>query len=516
MNSFVLKKYNWIWFLLLLIFIILIRLPTFELPIDNDSGSFAYHGRLILQGEPLYGTHHPGHHLPGIFYTYALIFKILGDSPNSLQIVLIFWMWLNGLVLIKIGEALSSFSGGVLAAIFFAFISSMPNLLGDTTIIELFANLPISIVIWLATLLYTNKKTKPIFILIGVFSAISFLFKAVYLQSFAAVGIVLTVILIFNKKESKWFEYLRGLCFIFIGWALILVPIFLYFYFEGLLPRLFLVFQIGAAHATEFPWYFIFILPFLMLYTTNLFFMLMGLLGLIKTLIYYPKHLEINKKQGFTQYIVMVWGALAIFVAGFSRCYFPHYALLIIPPLSLLASVETNQISYRLTQIFRYPTNFKKNIISIIIAFVVIGNSLSSSSAYWEGYINYRLRKISLTEFVSNHTPFGKINLIAQEIALYIEQNSNPQETILTSTQLAQISYIANRRSSLDILWPSQVSFLGNPERAFDLNPVYVVVGPPYLYDNNIRDWLFRELSVSYELEITIDQYDIYRIIDDT
>jgi hypothetical protein len=40
-----------------------LRLPSLELPSDNDSGSFAYRARLIARGEPLYGTHHTAHQL---------------------------------------------------------------------------------------------------------------------------------------------------------------------------------------------------------------------------------------------------------------------------------------------------------------------------------------------------------------------------------------------------------------------------------------------------------------------
>jgi hypothetical protein len=117
-----------------------------------------------------------------------------------------------------------------------------------------------------------------------------------------------------------------------------------------------------------------------------------------------------------------------------------------------------------------------------------------------------------LVEFISNYTPYGKINLVAQDIAFYIEQNTNPQDTILTSTQFAQICYLSNRRSSVDVLWPRYVSQLGSPERAFETKPVYIVVGPNFQYDEEIRDWLFVELEKSYELEVILDHHKLYRL----
>ncbi|PKO05190.1 MAG: hypothetical protein CVU41_13000 [Chloroflexi bacterium HGW-Chloroflexi-3] len=488
-------------------------MPTFVLPIDNDSGANAYHARLIIQGEPLYGTHHPAHHLPGIYYTYALIFKMLGDHPNSLQATLIFLIWINGLVIIKIGDALKNHSGGVFAAVFFVLICSMPNLLGDTAEIELFANLPISIVVWLASLQWNNKKSIYVFILIGVFSAISFLFKAVYLHSFAAVGLALTLDFLINFKENNFYDFLKNLLFIFLGWALVLVPVFLYFYFEGLLPRFLLVFKLGSMHVSisDYPWYFTLIFPLLMVSTANLIFLIIGLVGVIKSLIYFPRTLATNKKSGILQFVIIVWAFLSIIVAGFSRHYFPHYALLIIPPLSLLVGVEIAEWSNRINNYFFNLSPFKKYIFPVTLVLVVIGNTLYSSQSYIEGYIKYRARIISLTEFVSNYTLYGKINLVAQDIAFYIKQNSNPQDTILTSTQLAQICYLANRRSSVDVLWPRYVSQLGSPERAFETKPVYVVLGPNFQYDEETREWLYLELEKSYDFEITFDYYRLYR-----
>ncbi len=99
---------NWVLYLLLILVVIIVRLPAFELPIDNDSGANAYHARLINQGEPLYSTHHSAHHLPAIYYTYATIFRLLGDRPVSLQLFLVFWMSLNGLIIIELVLDLSS------------------------------------------------------------------------------------------------------------------------------------------------------------------------------------------------------------------------------------------------------------------------------------------------------------------------------------------------------------------------------------------------------------------------
>ena len=82
---------EWIILLALSLLVTLLRLPSLEQPFDNDSGANAYHARLIVGGEPLYGTHHPAHHMPAVYYVYALVFLLLGDSTWAVKLFLIPW-----------------------------------------------------------------------------------------------------------------------------------------------------------------------------------------------------------------------------------------------------------------------------------------------------------------------------------------------------------------------------------------------------------------------------------------
>ncbi|MCZ7666108.1 MAG: hypothetical protein M5U34_02115 [Chloroflexi bacterium] len=52
---------------------------------ENDSGDHAYHARLILRGEPLYGDHHPDHHMPGVFTPMPWRFNCLANRWRRLR-----------------------------------------------------------------------------------------------------------------------------------------------------------------------------------------------------------------------------------------------------------------------------------------------------------------------------------------------------------------------------------------------------------------------------------------------
>ena len=137
-------RIDWIIIVVIIVLVILLRLPSLNEPFENDSGAIAYHGRLILNGEPLYGTHHTGHHLPAAYYTYALAFFILGDSTWSIKFLLIPWTIATALLIYMIGKRLENKMIGLLSAIVFVFLSSHVFLEGTAARAELFANMPIT------------------------------------------------------------------------------------------------------------------------------------------------------------------------------------------------------------------------------------------------------------------------------------------------------------------------------------------------------------------------------------
>lgn len=495
--------------------VIVVRLPVFELPIDNDTGAIAYHARLINQGEPLYGTHHPTHHLPAIYYTYALIFKLLGDHPNSLQLFLVFWMWLNGVIFLKIGETLSNRSCGIIAAGLYILIGSMTNLSGDTAEIELFANVPISLVILLGAQLLTNRKKSFLFLfLIGVFGSISFLFKAVYITSLVAVSLTLILDFIFEYDRKQLAEFLKKISIMFLGFILVNGIVLFYFGIEGLLSRFLLVFQVGSEYINyhESPWYFIFLMPTAIMINANFSLLLFDFVSVFRLLFYLPKKIKKNKTIALNQFSVIIWLFMSIFAAGFSRFGFAHYGILLIPPLSLLFGIEVSELWTRIHKQHPDLNIIKKIVLPTFMLIIVFGNTFYSSSDYIGGYINYRLGKIDLIEFAANYTSMGPNNVMAKNIAAYIKQNTEPDDYIFTWTELAQICYLANRRSSVDVIWSLYVSYFGPPERAFNLKPVYIIVGPYFLYDEETPEWLTSELENSYRLEKTYNQFKIYRI----
>ena len=98
----------------LAILVLLLRAPSLEQPFGNDEGANAYHARLISRGEPLYGSHHPAHQLPGIYYTYALAFKLLGDTLWAVKFFLILVTIVSAYLLYRLGDLALGKGTGIL------------------------------------------------------------------------------------------------------------------------------------------------------------------------------------------------------------------------------------------------------------------------------------------------------------------------------------------------------------------------------------------------------------------
>ncbi len=499
-------------YLCLLIFVIIIRLPTFSLPIDNDTGARAYHASLILQGEPLYSTHHPNHHLPAIYYTYAIIFKLLGEQTNSLQLFLIFWVWLNGIFLYKLGSKLTNSFGGILAAFFYVFIGSMTNIAGDTAQTELFVNTFMTISIWLCADLVQHKRKPILYYLLGGLCAICFLYKAVYIAPLVVALSMNILRFVFKTKHTSWKLLVLQIVLIFLGFVTIISMVIGYFYSQDLLSRFLMVFTNGSGYVNlvEMPWIFIIIIPFYIISSTNLSLLLIGVLNITRTFFISIKNFSIVDSKIIIKLLIIIWFAVSIIEAGFSKFIFFHYGLLLLPSLVLLASSDIVEL------IKIIKKNKSKNIRFVyllpgLFIFAIIGNTLFNSHEYLSGYIDFRTGELSLENYVINHTVLGYQNVIASNIAKYVESNSSPDDLILNWSELAQIPYLANRQLSTDTVWPLHLENLGDPERALTSEPLFIVVGPSFFEDDPIPHWLEVELSDNYIIDKIFDRFSLYR-----
>ena len=505
------KNQTWLIWLGLALLTVLLHIPFLEQPFDNDSGANAYHARLIVRGEPLYGTHHPAHHLPGLYYVYASTFWLLGDALWTIKLVLIPWTIATAYVLHRLGVLLFDKPVGLLAAFFYIILTAHIELFGSSGQTELFANLPrIAAFLVLMQLVLKNRPAWH-FALVGLLSAAAILFKVIYLSPLALAGFVLLATLWPARKSAQaWRTMVGRALWIGVGLVLGLLPAALYFYFVDLLPQLLMVFSLGSTYVNvinsipaigEHTWLLFLLFPLLGLALNNAALLGGSLAGALLIMV--------NKTLRKTPALyVVVWYGLAFVEASANRRFFLHYYLLLVPPLTLLAAWFLLKI-YRDLKALSYKTG-PALILGGLLA-LILAISIQQNFAYYYHYLQYRLGAVTYQGFLLKGWPEEGPKLVqVQNLADYIAQRTTPADHIYYWSYHVQLYYLADRRAPIEVIWPEYIeAYEGSRQRIFGPTTRYIVVDT----DINIPTpaWIYARLDEDYELETTIDGQAIYR-----
>jgi 4-amino-4-deoxy-L-arabinose transferase-like glycosyltransferase len=496
----------------IIILVVLLRWPTLEQPFDNDSAAIAYHARLIVRGEPLYGTHHPAHHLPAVYYIYSLAFLIFGDSLWSVKFFLLLWTIITVYTLYWLGNVLINKQVGILAAIIYTVLSTDVLMLGTTAEIELFANLPRTAGILLVIHLLKNKSQSWKYLFLGIIAGISFLFKAVYLSTLAVAGCLLLINYWSNREQTPGKQLISRSIWIGLGLGVALIPVALYFNTLGLLPRLLLVFSLGnyyVSYRADFA-------PDL----TALFYPLMGLtfnnvaiMGLcIAGLFGIFRQTFKSQVGGVSLFSIPLWFIFSYIEAGASLTFFTHYFLLLIPTASLASAWLLDRLYLHLKGKFENTQPLAIPVLLGILILPAIVHSAHNNFDFYNSYTQYRLGNKPYEYFVEESFPFDNIQLV-QDLADYITARTNQDDFIYTWSGSIQLYYLADRKSPIDIIWPLYVEATGPYQRIFNSKTKYIIIRAG---EKNYQTlgWLFEELDKKYELEATLHDYKIFRRID--
>jgi 4-amino-4-deoxy-L-arabinose transferase-like glycosyltransferase len=497
----------------LFVLTLVLRLPFLDQPLDNNGAANAYHARLILGGEPLYGSHHPAHHMPAIYYLYALSFVLFGDDAASPKLLLIPWTAVSAYLLYLLGRVVMSRSAGFLAALFYILLTSHIWLYGTTAQRELFALLPQIGAVLSLLYLIKHKSEAWKFIYVGLLSGAYFYFKATYISPLL-LGVSVLLHLAWSERHPSQSlrQTIRRGVWIGIGFALALLPIGLYFGWLGLLPRFLMVFTLGQDYIgliNVIPgletqtWLLYVLFPVLGLGYNNLALLSLSLAAFLLII------LKNDWRRSSLLYIA-VWYALVFVEAGLNRRYFAHYYLLIVPGLSLLAAYFLMTIYH---QGQSQPQLFARRVSLLLVLTLLLTTfalSIQQNYNYYRQYLLYKTGAATLDVFLREGWPeMGPKLVQLQELADYIMQNTTPTDHIYYWSFDVQLYYLADRRATVDIIWPEYAELTGAPERIFAPTTKYVVI------DTNINggvpQWIRQGLAESYYREKVLQDQEIYR-----
>jgi 4-amino-4-deoxy-L-arabinose transferase-like glycosyltransferase len=493
--------------------VFLLRWPSLEEALDNDTGAMSYHARLIYRGEPLYTTHHTGHHLPGTYYTYALAFFLFGDQSFATRQILVPWTILTVWAMYFLGVRLSGRRTGFLAGFFLALLTAHVSLKGFTAEPELFANLPVTLgillAVWLGERSAVQRGIIP-WMWVGVLGAWAVLYKIIFIAPFVTASIIVFGIFWQQRREAGALRTaLLRLAAMFVGAVLLLVPVGLYFASEGALTSLLRVFPLGAWYVRTFtsnqiaglnlPFL---SLPIFILAVNNVVLLFFGLAGGLRMA---RNNWRLDRTFSPIGLGLAAWLVFSLLQVSLTGIGFIHYYLILVPVLALLAAWEMNELEVRFTQV----SPALRRLLVWGAALAVLVNSAIVNRDVYVHYARYRIGLDSYQSFLTGRLGYGNVDMRMRSVASYIQSHSTPEDTIYAWSNDVQLYYLADRRCALEIIWPTYIAAGGPPERIFDLQPLYIVVTPE---ENLPRpEWLLEGIRSYYSLETIISGQEIYR-----
>jgi 4-amino-4-deoxy-L-arabinose transferase-like glycosyltransferase len=193
------------WFLLATLALTLfVRLRHIDIPLERDEGEYAYAAQAILRGELPYRDFY-NMKLPAVYYSYAALFWLAGDTLRTIKISLIFLNLINAFLTFLIakrlvGQAAAQFSAGI-----YLLYSLSWSAQGWTANAEHFVLLPALLGVYCSIRAYQNEGRSGIawawLVAAGVSMASAFLCKQ---HALAYIGFV-PILLIVNFLEKIYY-----------------------------------------------------------------------------------------------------------------------------------------------------------------------------------------------------------------------------------------------------------------------------------------------------------------------
>lgn len=504
-----LNKKHWVILSGLAVLALFARIPALEEPLDPDSGANAFIARQMLRGELLYDKYHPGHHLPGIYYTNEIAFKLFGDNAAAPKLLLIPFTFACAYLLFLMGQTFLDDLSGILAAVFFILVSSEIWLTGTFADMGQFANLALTGCIFLSILLIQKNRISWQFVWVGLLGAICILYKVTFIAPLAVTGLlILITTIVSNRGPARFKISLVNSLWLLTGLILPLAGVVEYFISHGLGHRFLLIFSNGFNYLdnkdqmifSSLPAPFGF--PLVWLGINNIVLLILGLLG---TFHFMRQAYQIQHTENIPRFSIALWLIFSFMLAGIRGGGFPNYAVQCIPPLALIGAAEISEIFRKWKGV-----SYKKALwSSILLTALVVFNYCWWNYNLYDSYINYKLGHISFQDFLYRHSIFAPRFISTQSLVNYIELHTAPTDLVYFWSVDVQFYYYADRNPPIDMLWPYYVSASGPPERVFSALTKYIILDEP---DALARpQWLMNGLAQNYFLETTIDGKEVFK-----
>jgi hypothetical protein len=492
---------------LLVLLIIAIRSKFLNIPFERDEGAYTYYGKLCLEGYVPYKDFYE-QKFPGLFYFYAMMVAIFGDTVKGMHIGFIILNIISVvLIFFAVRKMFSSFPA-ILSAITFGIVSMTPNLSGFTVQAEHGVAFFSTIGIFLYALASGNKKGY-LYFCMGLALGAAFMTKTTGLFIMLWGGMIIIIDFAFRKERNWRVFFLKELLMYMGGATLIIGIMFLLVYLKGSFSdMLYWTYDIPKNYVSKVPLkdgitYFGYSRDAIL--NNHKLFWYHALLSLA---VIFIKSISWRTKL-FT--VTLAAMSFLMIVPGFY--FYGHYWIQLMPGLSVLAGVTFYAVLQLLQPRIKDLAKVKYYYTGAFILLTFY--HLNKQKDYYFNP-NYDL----VLRSVYGNNPFPE----TMEIANYINANSKPEDQVIFMGSEPQIYFYTKKKcptrhayfsAVVDNVPPHkewQREYVRDVEKAkpryfvFARHSISLLVQPNT--DNYIFEWANKYISANYNLIGVVDMPD--------
>jgi len=484
------------------------RIPFFNIPMIHDEGGYAYAARGWIEGTgQLYDDlwiSRP----QGIFALYALVFEFLGTGTWALRFSAWVFAALTVIAVWMIGRRWTAPRIANLAAILSAIFLSWPNFEGFTANAEVFMGMPAAFAaLWLLRMSQRGWSAWQL-AGVGVLAGLSTLLKP---SGIVTLFIAWAFIWLLDGTRR---QRLRRCGYVLAGISFVGIITLIHGYTLGWDDFIYATVTYRLTHQSSATVSLLHHLRAIgsLTYTSAALVGILLLIGIFRArlpllrttaapvVVHTPRRwtgfltrFRLPHDEGGLLILLWVIGSIAGLAMGGD--WWSHYMIQIVPPLSLW-------IAWNLDGIIRALRHWRRWLAVTLMSVLV----LLPYAIIVDGYD-------SMLERLYGHPGYPA----QADVAQYIRENTEPDDTIYVAFDQAAIYYLSDRKPAYRHLYDQELRAL--PDSYADIiaiisgpnRPTYIVstLHPGPFPDDSRAFW--REVSLYYDLETMIDGVPIYR-----
>lgn len=437
----------------------LVRIPSLTQPLGPDQGVLAVIGEGLLHGELPYRDYWEMSS-PAIFFTYALILKILGVSMAAIPIADAFVSMLTTLLIFLLASYIWERKVGYISALFFAFFSNGVRLgmhaggdIGFGTFWYIAQRETFMLPLIVASFYFIlgperGEKKSWRLILSGFLAGLTFVYKFPALLIFLCLLLYLNGNFFLTKGQKPVNSLLSKNLALISGFVLALIPFALFFSAKGAMHEMTdVIFKYVFSVYGQLEHNYLGIIKMGLIHT-----LFIAKENFILWIFFITSSLYIVTNDRTKEHLlVLLWGLSSVLFIISHREFFGYHYLLVLPPFSILTGygiVKALGPHLNLRQIFAVEPG-KAFIIFALLAnlvFFATLNYMHYTKFYY--YVTGKITQENYYDFFNAYPKHDYSFPADYKVAQYIENHTDRDDMIYALGGIESIIHFLTKRKS--------------------------------------------------------------------